>query len=230
MGGFTTSRQSKLPVSCRATLGQLSQLNLDGRADEWSAIPAVEMSSPGLVIENRDLWRGPMDSSCRFRVAIAGDRLAMLVEVTDDQINTDQKESWDNDAVEICWDLNASGPSGSGLTPGTGQMIFVPADASGTAKQTLFAPAMRLGVPTPATLQSFTRRTSDGYTIEFSIPLTELGAAPGATINEIKLALCLDDRDIQGAQAVTKFISLTGAGNFQRSTAGYARFATKPQP
>lgn len=230
VSGFTTSKQTRLPVSCRATLGRLDHVDLDGLATEWSAVPVVEMTSPNLVFENRDRWRGPMDSSCRFRAAIAGDRLAMLVEVTDDQINTDQKESWDNDAVEICWDLHASGPSSSGLTLGTGQMIFVPADTAGTAKQTLFAPAMQLGKPVPPSLQSFTRRTSDGYAIEFSIPLTELGATAGAAINEIKLALCVDDRDVEGKQVVTKFISLTGTGNFQRSTAGYARFATKGQP
>ena len=231
ISGFTTSKQNRIPVSIRATLDRLDHVDLDGLATEWSAVPAVELTSPNFVYENRDQWRGPMDSSCRLRAAIAGDRLAMLVEVADDQINTDQKESWDNDAVEICWDLNSSGPSGSGLTAGTGQLILVPADATGPAKQTLFAPAMQLGKPTPSTLQSFTRRTADGYTVEFSIPLAELGAgtAPGAAITEIKLAFCLDDRDVEGSHVVTKFISLTGAGNFQRSTAGYARFSTKPQ-
>lgn len=228
LGGYSASQKSNLPVSQTATLGQLTQVNLDGQASEWTNIPALEMSTRRYVVGGQEIWRGAMDSSARIRAAIAGDRLAMFIEVADDQINTDQKEPWNNDAVEICWDIRPAGMPNTGMTAGTGQMAVVPADAAGPAKQVAFIPAGQYGKPVPASLQSVTRRTTDGYVIELSIPLAELGTVPPMGLKQVNLAVNVDDRDLQGASAVTKRLSLTGTPDFWKSPAGYARFVAKP--
>lgn len=224
-GGFGASSQQRIPVSFAGTLGMLPAVVVDGNDAEWAAIPAMELSSSSLIVAGKDKWHGPADSSGSARAAIAGDRLAMFIQVKDDQICTDQKDFWTNDAVEVCWDGRPAGARNGQMQRGTGQLGIVPSDGSGPAKIVGWVPAGQAAAKVPAGLQTFTRRTTGGYVIELSIPLADL-AVDAVTLQRdgLGLAITLDDRDISGAEAVQKRLSITGRDDFWRNTAGYARF------
>jgi len=224
-GSIEISSVRELAVSQKGVLGSLSGVQVDGKLDEWEAVPALAMDRDTLVFRNKEGWRGAGDASCTVRAAVTGDSLAVAIAVSDDQIVTDRSEAWANDSVEVCWDVRPEGQRSVKMGDGAGQVVLVPADESGAAKAIAWYPAGVKSAKPAAGLVSASARTAEGYVVEFAIPLAELGIS-GGTAKEglVRLAVALNDRDQRGKQSSFTRMSITGTGDFARSTEGYARF------
>jgi hypothetical protein len=107
-------------------------------------------------------------------------------------------------------------------------LALSPADTDGPAKQVIWIPAGKKADKTPSFIETFTRRVQDGYVCEFAIPLSELGPTP-STLSDgaMRVSVTLSDLDGFGPAAVQKRMSLTGTGDFWRSTAGYTVLTQK---
>lgn len=218
-----------VPVSRAAQLGKLpADAKVDGKLDKWSTVRPTEINDSHLAFENGAAWKGAGDSSAKLWSGLAGEKLVFAIDVTDDQIVTDRENPWEEDGVEICWDVRPSDKKESALTEGSGQLAVVVGDKDGPPKKFVWIPASQYGLETPASIQCFTRRAEKGYVIEMAIPFRELGLNGGtaASAGEIGLAVCLDDLDTSGGDQLKRF-STTGTGEFYRDTTGYARLKTK---
>jgi hypothetical protein len=60
-----------------------SQIRIDGRLDEWPALPFV-CEVPGELRQKASAWTGPSDCSFRFGVVREGEDVCVAVKVTDD--------------------------------------------------------------------------------------------------------------------------------------------------
>ena len=224
-----------------AKLGKLASITVDGKDSEWTNVTPFELAERNLVFQNRNAWKGPADSSSSIRIAASGQTLGIFIDVKDDQLITDRDKPWEQDGLEISWDvrpqplvmrvgtgMDVSPPPTLAMTTGAGQIAIVPADGDGPAKKVIWIPAGKEALAAPESVKTFSRRVEGGYVIELAIPFAELGLA-GGTLSEgmIKVNLAQDDLDGSGAEALLKRLSLTGNGDFSRSTAGYARFMQK---
>ena len=75
-------------------------------------------------------------------------------------------------------------------------------------------------------IQSFAKRTADGWLLEMAIPLSALGGqASLASGDSLALNLNLSDRDGEDANLATfKRMTLTGTGDGNASTVDYLPF------
>lgn len=223
--GTSFSRDRAVPVFREGELGNLPSLAVDGKSDEWSNVTPIEMASAGLIFQNAAAWKGPADQSSSIRVATTSDKLAFLIEVKDDQmVMNEQANPWEQDGLEMCWDVRSE--SKPGMTAGAGQIALTPAADEGAAKKVIWIPAGKQAPSVPDGVECYTRRVEGGYIAEVAIPISDLGA-PLAADQPIRISLTQDDLDGGDAGAMLKRMSLTGTGDFWRTTAGYAKLKRK---
>jgi hypothetical protein len=226
--GDKLTREVPVTVWRQGVLARLDQVAIDGNLDEWKGIPALAVDTRAQVCVGRDVWKGPKDSSCRMRAAIRGTDLVIAVDALDDAYLADQTDAWSNDAIELFWDVRPPAARDGSAGLGTGQAIFVVPAADGPAKDVLWAPAGRDAGPLPAAVKSAFHRTAKGYTLEVSLPLSELGLQnPPAPGEEIGLDIMQDDRDPGPQKATWTAKSSAGLGYLHLNTGAYARFRAR---
>lgn len=138
-------------------------------------------------IAHSDLWEGqtsgPEDLTARFGLTRRDGFLDLWVEVRDDVVVSnlaaaDNRGHWRTDAVEVA--LDPAGPGASLHTLDTVKIGIVPFNLQGQPMAARDADA-RPG-PVARTLPGLrlaSRRTADGYRVEVSLPLAEVGLEPG---------------------------------------------------
>ncbi len=225
--GTTFSRELAVPVYHDARLGQLSSINVDGKDDEWKSVPPIEMNARGMVYQNGDAWKGSADSSSSIRVAVCDNKLVMFISAKDDQIVLDDSaHPWEQDGIEICWDVRGEGASARNMAAGTGQLCLALGAQDGASGKVAWRPRGQFQ-EMPASVQIFTRRTEGGYTAEIAIPFDELGLS-GGTLADGFVRLCIAQNDLDGGEdTLLKRMSITGTGEYWRTTVGYSRFQAR---
>lgn len=214
----------RLPVSLKAQLAPLSAQQCDAVLAEWHDAPSLVMDHCGQVFVGAENWSSTADSSAVAQAAIVGGALAFAFEVKDDQIATEQEVAWDNDGVELFWDVRADADRVTRPTVGCGQLIVVPGGSVGPARQLYWARGGDAG-KLPADVKVVTRRTADGYVVEGAIPLADLGLDGGtARKGVIRLGFTVADLDLHDGKPVMKKMSMNGSDAMYRDTTGYARF------
>ncbi|MBT9255544.1 PIG-L family deacetylase [Phycicoccus sp. MAQZ13P-2] len=184
--------------------------------EEASAAPVVDGKEspgeyPGEAIDISRLWEGTAcssaaDCSATAKVAWHEDTLNVLVHVTDDVLGTrldtaDCKRHWRTDSVEIAIDPRGDSEN----TSTTFKAAVLPATAEGPACGLRDAdnhqgPAAETapGIKVASTMDE----PYDGYTVEVSIPMSEL---PGAVDPEhLGLDLFVYDSDTQDKTGQTR--------------------------
>ncbi len=139
------------------------------------------------TIAHTDLWEGTTDDStdltARFGMRTEGELLHFWIQVQDDVVVAnlapdDNRSHWRTDSVELAFD--PAGPGVSAHTLDTVKIGIVPFNLQGQPMAARTADA-KPG-PVARTLPNFqflSRRTADGYRIEASVPLKDLGLASG---------------------------------------------------
>jgi len=153
-------------------------LTIDGNLDDWNAIPGtINLDTKQHVTYSNEAWKNPADLSATVQLAWRQEALYVAVQVKDDVLRQTQRGAnmWKGDHVELYLDIAPDTDTGRdtfgtqqfqiGLSPGnfkrTGDMlsdiapeayVFQPAETS--------AEGIQVGA----------QRTSNGYTIEASIP------------------------------------------------------------
>ncbi|MDA1195472.1 MAG: hypothetical protein O2894_09845, partial [Planctomycetota bacterium] len=109
---------------------------LDGRLEEWSAVPATAMAWLGereqLHPRLREAWAGPEDASVRVRAAVFGDDLYLALAFEDDVIlHNAERAWWHGDSLELFIDpARADGrPAAERFGPDCRQIFLMPANA-----------------------------------------------------------------------------------------------------
>jgi LmbE family N-acetylglucosaminyl deacetylase len=169
---------------------------LDGTDRGWETIPPLAILETNLV---QGKVNGPSDSSARFRLAHANRVLFVDVQVRDDWVVTniapnDIKGHWRSDSIEICLDP----VGGAEHTMGCFKLGVFPFDTSGVVRAARDADARQGPIEeTAPRTRLISRRTSDGYRVQASIPFEEIGLKRGA--KRLGFNLIIYDGDKQGA-------------------------------
>jgi hypothetical protein len=234
-------------LSHKVEMGNLPNANADGDMAKWKNIPALEVNSAGQVFQLHDKWQGPQDGSCSLKAAISGDKLLLAIEVTDKDISYDATTPSQNDAIEIYFDTRSSaalagrtGPSVPGgatavpAAPGgrtgmapIGQIILTAQEKDGAVEKAFWL-QRRNTVPLPAEIQTFYRRTSNGYVIEVSVPFTLMGLKTIPVKGEsIALEVVLNNRIGSGESAYLIRMSGAGYSNSLTNSRAFSRFVIK---
>ncbi|MBU6400863.1 MAG: PIG-L family deacetylase [Verrucomicrobia bacterium] len=152
---------------------------LDGSGNGWEQIPTAAIP-PSNLVEGH--VASAADSSATFQLAFDEQRLYVDVEVKDDVVVSniapnDIRGHWRSDSVEICIDP----VGGAEDTMGCFKVGIFPFDTTGVVRGARDADANQGPIEDTAPgTRLVSRRTSDGYRIQASIPFSEIGVKPTA--------------------------------------------------
>ncbi|HEX6428122.1 MAG TPA: sugar-binding protein [Niastella sp.] len=147
---------------------------------------------------------GTLNNTATFGALWDNNNLYIAAKVLDNNLNNDSPDSWNNDGIEVFIDAN----NNKGATYDGNDNQFI----KGWNSSTLFSKVSVNGV------QHAWAAISGGYTVEISIPWSQLGITP-ATGTQIGFDIANDDDDSGGdrdAQGVWK-----GTVNNYQSTAAF---------
>lgn len=218
--------EESYPLPGRLAMPRLPAVVIDGQLDEWADVKPTHVSGIEKIDipADREAWEGPADLSYDVRVAVAGDRLCVAVDVTDDLVNIEGPTFVYKDGIKLFWDARPVERQDGLYAGGTGQVtLAVP--PPGEAPRPQYDVGHRV---LPKGMQAACRRREGGYVMELSIPLKELGAAGELQSGQsIRLDVMVTDRDaITGTGPLTRMIAFGGRA-VNRSTATQA-FAVVP--
>ena len=216
-------RELVLATYSQLEIPRLDEVTVDGSSEEFVDVQPLRIIQGTRIFSGRHNWSDPADSSFDMRVASDGERLFIAVDVTDDQIQLDGLDPWDNDAVEIFWDARPPEKRDGHHGPDTGQLILVVPEEDAEPQARWYRTHS-----IPEGLVAACKRRDGGYTYELSIPLTEFGASVPPTVGQnIWLVVMLDDRDHSNGRAGVSHMTTTGLGQNHESTGGYPPWTFK---
>ena len=220
--------KARMGIYTQMEIPNVVDITVDGDLNDFSAIKALRIADEAYILAGRSDWAGPEDSSFDMRVASDGQRLFLAVDVTDEQICIDGKQTWRNDGVEIFWDIRPK-PKRNGLHgQGTGQVILVVPEQGTRQIKPDWHIAHRA---IPEGLKAICKRREGGYVFELSIPLSELGYMTAPKVGQnMRLVAMVNDRDRDAGKTTLTHTTTTGLGNNHGSTAAYPpwTFTRKP--
>ncbi|MEM7113864.1 MAG: sugar-binding protein [Chloroflexota bacterium] len=139
-------------------------LTIDGAIEErWQTVPVYPLSK--LLLG--DALNGPEDVAAQFRLLYDQNYLYLLVQVTDDDLQQDSAEFWQDDNVEIF--IDAGGEGDTSYDGNDFQLVFGANGRYSLGPNSAFDPS-----PVHAV-----QETAVGYTVEIAIPHT-IGIQPQA--------------------------------------------------
>jgi hypothetical protein len=159
---------------------------LDGRLDEWPALPFVVRDAIDLSGAANRLWTGPEDLSFRFGTAYDDENVYIAIEVTDDHAVFDPHlKHWEQDGLEV-W--IAPGPSAGRGGRNVLYLGFSPGEGAAPA---YIDERERL----PHGVRIASRRHASGHSAEIAVPVGLIGQGPDKTWREFRLNVGAIDRD-----------------------------------
>ena len=212
-------REASLAIYTQMDVPNVVNITIDADLNDWSTVKALPIADKVYVAHGASDWAGPEDSSFDLQLAFDGERLFLAVDVTDEQICIDSKETWRNDGVEIFWDIRPTAERNGRHAQGTGQVILVvPEQGIQQIK-----PDWYMGQrTTPKGLKAICKRRDGGYVFELSIPLSELGYATAPKAGQsIRLAAMINDCDKDAGNTTLTHTTTMGLGGYSISTAAY---------
>ena len=180
-------------------------VTIDGRLDEWSALP-VEVRNPGELGGPRRMWKGPHDCSYRFAVEHDEEFVYVAVQVEDDHfVPSPEKKPLEGDSLEIL--LEATGPAqadGSGSRGGLkkgkkeeGKRGKTDEESKPRRLRVVLAPQVADGTTAAEKDQVRGRvvRTERGYSAEAAFPVAALRPATGEAWQSFRINVAVHDAD-----------------------------------
>jgi hypothetical protein len=91
-------------------------ISIDGNADDWDSIPAVDFDPESMVFYNITRFEGAEDLSGSTRIAWDEEHLYLLVEMNDDTFlqSYGPKEVWLQDSLQVFFDMENNGTAMEG--------------------------------------------------------------------------------------------------------------------
>ena len=202
-------------------------LPLDGEAAKWSALGAPALL--GTISDAKQVmsgaqygWVGPADLNAQIYGAWTPGALQLLIDVTDDGVNPAPTgaEIYNYDAVELFVDgRDPAFQYNPEPTPGVFQiLVSPPIEADAKPQVAVLAKTELQG------LQTASKRTANGYTVEVTIPLSAANFATSewAAGRPLKLSVLVDDRDDpKGTRETVLGWSASPRGENFRDTGGW---------
>ncbi len=168
---------------------------VDGDLGDWSGANWQSVDSAAHITLGPTQWQGSDDLAAQFAVARDNDKLFVAVRVTDDNVafNTTTVEG---DSIELFTANPARGQISFSRDADWRRLLVAPFAADGKAAG---EPAGKSRVDQPGSVkikgvESAYVRQSNGYTIELSVPLAELGWPAGLAAAQLDIAV--NDRDL----------------------------------
>ncbi len=217
----TVTQQALLGAYAATDIPRVTGMKVDGELDDFANVKPLHFGDPTRVFGQDGAWTGPEDNSFDVRIATDGERLFVVMDVTDDMIHV-EKKPWRDDSLAFFWDAGSPGAPGEGR-PSWVQLV-VPAEGADVRPvwpKQIWPQGER---EAPKGLRAVCKRRAGGYVYEWSIPLVELGVrTPLAGGQTVLLDFVCSDRDITKGRRSGSNISTSGRSDSQRSTAGYVR-------
>ena len=170
---------------------------IDGDLREWGERWDVRLNERQMVTLLPDRWKGPEETSGSFSIAY-DDSMMYFAGVVKDQYVTHaarKEEPYQADAVSLYLDLRDPAQFQKRFfTRDVVLVVFAPPSDRGDSAywQTVYPYGQKIQGVTYSS-----RRTSDGYTVEASIPLSQLNHFTSSR-KEIGLDVCIDNLDRSG--------------------------------
>ncbi len=171
----------KYPVPLRS-----SSVQLDGKLDEWDALPYSTGEQPQVTGNTQD-WKGAEDGSAKFQVAADDEFVYVASKVTDEMV-------LGNDAVEVRIDPRSLPQRIANSRYDSARLRFT-IPVSGNFQAVHGSNRNLRGA------QAEIAKTETGYNIELAIPAAVLDEGFGDSWQNFQLTLVVLDVDAEGDQA-----------------------------
>ncbi len=195
---------------------------VDALLDDWEKLRFATGPSPR-VLGATESWQGPDDASIEFDLAFDQDRLLFAAHVKDDVlIAGDAVELWLDGrslsarAKSTRLDRNAYTFRMESINDPTKQPIT---DANATPLK--ITPHRRTPAA-PTRCQASSKKTDDGYDVEFSVPLSLLQRMQGKDWKSFQATVVVHDVDEKGQPPAR--ILWRGTQNYDRQNTNYGQF------
>ncbi len=209
-------RSLRLPVVATLTAARAGKMTIDGKLNDWPAA-GTSTNARWQVRDNPDQWSGPKDCAMLTRIAYDGENVYVAIDVRDEKIVTEGRQTWLRDGVEVFWDPRPAGARG-GRFVNPCRQLMIPVPAAGEAPQPKAGPIQAVG---QIKAKVACLRRAGGYTVELAVPAASIAEgfkpAPGATL---RMEFFANDKDETAGQ--TTGMVLSGDSDASRNTAGYA--------
>lgn len=172
---------------------------IDGNLAEYADLPAAESQYRVFNVED---WDGSDDVRARWQLGWDDDNLYVAAEVEDDRHVQTQTGStvFQGDSLSIQIDTERDADYGPRLSPDDYQIELSPGDFAGVPASTYRFRGSEQGEMSDFPGQAIfiaTRSVGGGYTVEASIPWSDLGIVPSAGL-VLGMALNVNDNDTPG--------------------------------
>lgn len=173
---------------------------IDGRLNEWAGFPAYASAHQ---VYNVESWDGSDDLEAGWRLGWDAEHLYLAVLVEDDrhvQLTSDIY-IYEGDSVEIQFDTDLQGDTGSSINTDDYQLNISPGDFADVSANAFLWRASAEGkyelIGGRDVTFGATPRTPGGYLLEAAVPWTNLGIVPAPGLI-IGIALNVSDNDRPG--------------------------------
>ncbi|OPX24145.1 MAG: hypothetical protein B1H04_02680 [Planctomycetales bacterium 4484_123] len=212
-------RRLTLPVAAQLAAVRVTGITIDGKLDDWDKVTPVAAEARWQVRDNPAAWTGPGDCTLKVRLGHDQANLYLAVDVTDETIFTEDKQSWFRDGIEIFWDPRPPANQ-DGTFAGPCRQLLIPLPAEGAAPELSTNPH---DAALASAVRMVSRRRKGGYVVELAIPFAAIAEdfhpGPGKSL---RLEVLANDRDGPDRKADLSCMVLSGDSDASRNTAGYA--------
>ena len=223
--GQTVRGKHRADLFARAVLaaGRAGAIAVDGRLDDWAAVPPRPLGASWQVGDAREEWTGPADCSATTRIAYDDENLYVAVDVTDDTLVCEGAR-WHRDGVEFLWDPR---PADNAVSMFTGPCRQVAVALPGEGEKVDLAVSPAGAKPAPR-VRAACRRRKGGYAVELAIAVSSIAEgfriAPGG---RLRVEFLLNDKDAPGDKAPLSCLTTTGYVKPNYRTHRYAELTFK---
>jgi hypothetical protein len=168
---------------------------IDGDSSDWPAGALHSVTDTPWIHPNSAGWTGPEDASFRLGWTHDDTHLLLVVEVHDDEVISDPNSPpWVQDGIELRLDFRTPEMHRAPRS-GIGRGVFIascPTPGDGRDLRYIWEPASL-----PAGAMVINRHTTEGYTLEVSIPLESLIETYGDQWQQdgLRYNVAVNDRD-----------------------------------
>jgi len=184
----------RVGVFARAVMraGRVGKIAVDGRLDDWAAVPCRAMGARWQIGDNPKQWTGPADCSAAVRVGYDDANLYVAMDVTDDALIADGQASWQRDGVEVFIDPRPPPARTIGFG-GPCRQVSVPLPEAGKPTVPEVGPA---DAAPALKVRAACRRRPGGYVVEIAVSLASIGGARIAGGAAVRMDFAVNDKDM----------------------------------
>lgn len=193
--------EKRLPIRRR-----IAAVEIDGDLGEWAAL---SIGSGGFAeVDNAASSEAGENTTLRFAVEHDEENLYIAARVIDDiLIASSEKMAREQDGLTLQLDMRAdpqrSSTSDLMTAVHTGELRQIILTTASLTQPAIDRVTSRFVAPLPDGMRQAVRRTADGYTVEFAVPLAAIEEHQGADWQAIRLNLSIYDTDTSDESPIT---------------------------